>query len=644
MRSKYGFRLISLVVAAMLPLALGASTFVWYVARQERAAVDRLRVEVAARAASLVDRELDADIGVLRALAVSTELDKGDIAAFHEELRRVLATRPAWFNVIVLDRNGWQILNMAAPPGAPAIRAVEPGTFAEVLRTGRPVVAGVVAPGPYVPRPGVPVRVPVLRDGEVSHVLTALLAPESFLAVLRAAELPAGWIAVVVDRQGLIVARSQEHERHVGGPASNSVMEARAGGARSAVYDGRTLDGVAVLGAYATSSVSGWTVHVGVPTETVSSQGRRAVEAVAAGSLVSVMLAALLVWAVHRELSERRARAAELALADSGARLQAVVETAADGIVTIDEAGRIETVNPAVGRMFGHAPEELIGRNVSVLMPEPHRSGHDGYLEHFVRTGERRIIGTSGREVEGLRKDGEVFPLELAVAESHLHGRRLFTGMLRDITVRRRAEERQLLLIDELNHRVKNTLTLIQGMARQSLGAASVAAFVETFGGRLRALAAAHDLLVSGGWGGTALGELIRRSLTPHGFPGRIAVEVEADGLLLPALAQDLALTLHELGTNAIKHGALGCRPGGCWSGPRWSRAATGPSSGWCGGRRADRAVQRPKGAGFGTTLLTRILVHGRGGSVALDWRPEGLECRIAVPLVPPRTGDAKAA
>ena len=94
-------------------------------------------------------------------------------------------------------------------------------------------------------------------------------------------------------------------------------------------------------------------------------------------------------------------------------------------------------------------------------------------------------------------------------------------------------------------------------MARQSLGAASVAAFVETFGGRLRALAAAHDLLVSAGWGGTALGELIRRSLTPHGFPGRIVVEVEADGLLLPALAQDLALTLHELGTNAIKHGAL---------------------------------------------------------------------------------------
>ena len=77
LRSKYGFRLISLVVAAMLPIALGASTFVWYVARQERAAVDRLRVEVAARAASLVDRELDADIGVLRALAVSTRAGQG---------------------------------------------------------------------------------------------------------------------------------------------------------------------------------------------------------------------------------------------------------------------------------------------------------------------------------------------------------------------------------------------------------------------------------------------------------------------------------------------------------------------------------------------------------------------------------------
>jgi PAS domain S-box-containing protein len=644
LKSRYGFRLISLVVAATLPIALGASLFVWYVARQERATVDRLRVEVAARVASLVDRELEADIGVLSALAISTELDEGDIAAFREELRRVLATRPAWFNIIVLDRNGWQILNMAAPPGAPAISAVEPTTFAEVLRTGSPVVAGVVAPGPFIRRPGVPVRVPVLHDGEVSHVLTALLAPESFLEVLRAAELPAGWIAVVVDRQGLIVARSRDHERHIGGTASKSVLESRASGARSAAYDGRTLDGVAVMGAYATSSVSGWTVHVGLPAETVNGQGRRAIEAVVAGSVVSVALAALLIWAVHRELSERRVRVAELALADSGARLQAVVETAADGIVTIDEAGRIETVNSAVGRMFGYAPEELIGRNLSVLMPEPHRSAHDGYLEHFARTGERRIIGTSGREVEGLRKDGEVFPLELAVAESRLHGRRLYTRMLRDITVRKRAEERQRLLIDELNHRVENTLTLIQGMARQTVGAVSVAAFVETFGGRLRALAAAHDLLVSGGWGGTALGELIRCSLAPHGFPGRIAVEVEQDVLLLPALAQDLALTLHELGTNAIKHGALSVPAGRVLVRAQVEPDREGAELRLLWAEQGGPPVQRPQRSGFGTTLVTRILVHGRGGSVALDWRPQGLECRIVVPLAPSPAEGVKAA
>jgi PAS domain S-box-containing protein len=145
-----------------------------------------------------------------------------------------------------------------------------------------------------------------------------------------------------------------------------------------------------------------------------------------------------------------RARAgAEQALRDSEARMRAVFETAADGIITIDERGLIERVNPAAERMFGYAEAELAGRNVSVLMPSPDRERHDGYLRHYMRTGERRIIG-SGREVYGLRKDRGLFPMELAVTEMRIGDARMFTGLVRDITARKESERQTEALLQEL--------------------------------------------------------------------------------------------------------------------------------------------------------------------------------------------------
>jgi PAS domain S-box-containing protein len=111
-----------------------------------------------------------------------------------------------------------------------------------------------------------------------------------------------------------------------------------------------------------------------------------------------------------------------------------------DGIVTIDENGTVESFNRGAERIFGYAAAEVIGRNVKMLMPEPYRGGHDGYIDAYKKTNHARIIGI-GREVTGLRKDGSTFPMDLAVGESHLSGRRLFAGTVRDITEKKRTEE-----------------------------------------------------------------------------------------------------------------------------------------------------------------------------------------------------------
>ncbi len=140
------------------------------------------------------------------------------------------------------------------------------------------------------------------------------------------------------------------------------------------------------------------------------------------------------------------------ALEDSRARALAVFETTVDGVVTIDERGRIETFNAGAELIFGYEPEEVVGRNVNVLMPEPYHSEHDGYMEAYRETGRRRIIGI-GREVVGRRKSGATFPMDLAVSEVALGDRRrIFTGIIRDIS-ERRSLEREVLRVAEAERR-----------------------------------------------------------------------------------------------------------------------------------------------------------------------------------------------
>jgi PAS domain S-box-containing protein len=141
--------------------------------------------------------------------------------------------------------------------------------------------------------------------------------------------------------------------------------------------------------------------------------------------------------------SESASGRVEQALHDIAMRLRSVVETAADGIITIDEHGVIESINPAGARMFGYEPAELVGHNVSLLMPRPHADEHDGYLARYLTTGKANIIGV-GRELLAKRRDGTTFPMRLAVSEMSLSGRRAFTGIVADLSDRRRLERQVL--------------------------------------------------------------------------------------------------------------------------------------------------------------------------------------------------------
>jgi two-component system sensor kinase FixL len=144
--------------------------------------------------------------------------------------------------------------------------------------------------------------------------------------------------------------------------------------------------------------------------------------------------------AIIRDVTDRKR--AEQDLAESAARHRAVLDTAMWAIVGIDEEGRVLSMNPAAERLFGYAAGDVVGRNVTVLMPSPYRDEHGEYLRRYLATGERRIIGI-GREVVGRRSDGSTFPMYLAVNDTLLGGRHLFTGVIRDLTQEKAAEERE---------------------------------------------------------------------------------------------------------------------------------------------------------------------------------------------------------
>lgn len=168
---------------------------------------------------------------------------------------------------------------------------------------------------------------------------------------------------------------------------------------------------------------------------------------------------------ISRDISQLKR--AESALQENAAKTTAILNTMIDGVITIDEHGIIDSANPAAERLFGYACSEIVGKNVKLLMPEPYRGEHDEYLRNYLRTGKSKIIGI-GREVVGHRKDGSIFPMDLAVSEMFLGQRRLFAGIVRDLTDRQRMERQVLEISDREQRRIGQDLH--DGLGQQLAG------------------------------------------------------------------------------------------------------------------------------------------------------------------------------
>jgi PAS domain S-box-containing protein len=332
---------------------------------------------------------------------------------------------------------------------------------------------------------------------------------------------------------------------------------------------------------------------------------------------------------------------AEQSLAASQARLRAIVETAVDGIITIDARGTVHTINPAAERLFGVSAAEIVGRNVNVLMPEPDRSQHDQYIRNYLTTGVARIIGI-GREVVGRRSDGSTFPMDLAVSEMRIDGERMFTGIVRDITDRKRAEQRQVFMMQELDHRVKNNLAAVLSIAEQTMSATtSLDQFRTAFTGRITALAHAHSALAASKWEGIELEELVHLTLEPYERRGSKRVHAEGPALRIPPeVASPLCMALHELATNAAKYGSLSAPQGRVevrWTwlqddGVRlqWQESG-GPS------------VVTPQHRGFGTELIEGLISYELGGRSTIEYDPHGVKCEMAFAVPGPTSASRLA-
>ena len=294
-------RLFLLAAAGLLPLALMSGLGLLLLAGQQRAQAERAGLEITRALVTAVDVELRRSIAVLEVLALSVPSDESGAREFDRRARQVLATRPEWRAIVLADATGKVWVHTGFPFGSGQAQLADKASFTRTLQARRATVGYLRAGlrGDF----GVPVRVPVLRDGEPRLVLTGVLMPQAIVDVIKRQRVPEDWLVSVFDAQGMRVARSRAHERYLGTPASPSLQALMAGTAAQGAGKTQSLEGDSVWTAYTRSSDSGWSVTIGLPSSAVAAGSLGTLAAFAGGLLLSTALGALAALAVARSIS-----------------------------------------------------------------------------------------------------------------------------------------------------------------------------------------------------------------------------------------------------------------------------------------------------------------------------------------------------
>ncbi|PWC58897.1 histidine kinase [Azospirillum sp. TSH7] len=467
--------LILLVTAVAVPLVLFSGFLLVRNVTAQVRETERLVRDRARLLAEDIDREVARLVAAAEVLATSESLAVGDFATFHRSAAAVrdrLGT-----NVVLRDLANQQIVNSRVPWGTPL--PANSGLVADqrAIATRKPQVSGLIMGG-VTRAPLLIVVVPVIRDGDVRLLLSLTITQERLQTIVAPERLPGGWRAGVVDEDGTVIARSHQAERFVG-QSLPADMWAGMRDAPEGIHRAINLEGMSTFQAYSRSATAGWVVATSVPESLLAAPARETLLLFVGGGLVLFLIGIAAAIGLGRRLMRPVAQLAEAAealaagrlppadaggvleidavvkairnaagliqqreadLAESEARHRAMVQTAADAMVVVDDAGIIQSFNPAAEGIFGYQAEEAIGRTVRILMPEPCHSAGDVDVVACLSTAEWRGHGT-GRDLMGRRKDGTTFPIELAIAEWTSGKRRYFSGIIRDITERKSAED-----------------------------------------------------------------------------------------------------------------------------------------------------------------------------------------------------------
>jgi PAS domain S-box-containing protein len=310
--------------------------------------------------------------------------------------------------------------------------------------------------------------------------------------------------------------------------------------------------------------------------------------------------------------------------------LAAIVDSSDDAIVSKDLNGVIVSWNRGAERLFGYSADEVVGKPITIIIPEDHRDEEPEILGR-IRRGER----VEHYETIRRRKDGSFVDISLSVSPIRDAAGRVVgaSKIARDISDRKRADEERNLLVAELSHRVKNTLATVISIAHQSFSrGANPEDARRSFDARVRALAQTHSRLAETHWSGVAIETMLLDELAPYRHDNGGNLRLSGPPVFLnPRCTLTLGLAIHELATNAAKYGALStltgkvnvnwvAKPGTGKLTIRWTESG-GP------------AVRPPERCGFGRLLLERVLGSDLHGTVEMDFAAGGFDCSIGLPL-----------